>query len=620
MSMCKARTRARKGLFARAFSYTFLAGVSAAALLAVSVQAGNTAYGYDALGRVVSVTYSDGSTTNYTYDAAGNRTQTVRVPGGPVIQVIAVSNLRSLANAAGYAGATPTSYQFVVPSGTSIAATNGAGATIDTGVWPSGSTLALNIAGTVSSGTSSGDTGLKVQAPINVTLTGSLNNISLVTGATLGLTGTGFSVTGSGATVNLSGATSSMTMLGTNNIIGGQSGNAVTVSITDPSQSTWDYADTVTLPGGTLSVANATLANLKGDGATANMGNESSLAVFGNSTSVSGGSYTDGGYYGTYNSNGNNDSFTVAGSGVTFYIPGAIGTVGGFNNSIYGPTSGPTSITLNVSNIDDSWDYANNVYVASSTINLAANSQIRLYGAGNTVAMGNSASISLAGDNNTTTGELYGVAYISGNNETLNASGTSIYFENQNNQSISATINGFSNTIVGQPGSVMTVTEPYPYWDHDDTITMSSGTLTETAGSVIQLSGAGNAVNMGTNSFLSVTGDSNTITATGTGLNLSVSNTHYEWDDANQVTMSSSTLSVAANTVADLVGSSNTVTIGNGAAIAVTGNNNTITGGSGGNIIVDGTGDTVTVNNASITNNGGGEITIVGTGNTVTGQ
>jgi YD repeat-containing protein len=34
-----------------------------------------TTYGYDALGRLVSVTYPDGQTINYAYDAAGNRTQ-----------------------------------------------------------------------------------------------------------------------------------------------------------------------------------------------------------------------------------------------------------------------------------------------------------------------------------------------------------------------------------------------------------------------------------------------------------------------------------------------------------------------------------------------------------------
>lgn len=39
-------------------------------------------YGYDALGRVVAVTYGNGTVTTYTYDAAGNRTQVTTGPGG----------------------------------------------------------------------------------------------------------------------------------------------------------------------------------------------------------------------------------------------------------------------------------------------------------------------------------------------------------------------------------------------------------------------------------------------------------------------------------------------------------------------------------------------------------
>ena len=35
----------------------------------------NVSYGYDALGRLVSATYSNGTTITYAYDAAGNRQQ-----------------------------------------------------------------------------------------------------------------------------------------------------------------------------------------------------------------------------------------------------------------------------------------------------------------------------------------------------------------------------------------------------------------------------------------------------------------------------------------------------------------------------------------------------------------
>lgn len=43
--------------------------------------AGTTTCKYDALGRVIEVDYSDGSVITYTYDAAGNRTQTTRHAG-----------------------------------------------------------------------------------------------------------------------------------------------------------------------------------------------------------------------------------------------------------------------------------------------------------------------------------------------------------------------------------------------------------------------------------------------------------------------------------------------------------------------------------------------------------
>lgn len=60
-----------------------LAGIMCASLLlGTSAFAGNTTYQYDALGRVIKVTYPDSKQICYAYDSAGNRTQVQRKATG----------------------------------------------------------------------------------------------------------------------------------------------------------------------------------------------------------------------------------------------------------------------------------------------------------------------------------------------------------------------------------------------------------------------------------------------------------------------------------------------------------------------------------------------------------
>lgn len=72
-------------IVSRRLSFTRLATASlAAAMLGAPTACADTVhYTYDALGRLVQVQYGDGAIVQYSYDAAGNRTQVTQTTPGP---------------------------------------------------------------------------------------------------------------------------------------------------------------------------------------------------------------------------------------------------------------------------------------------------------------------------------------------------------------------------------------------------------------------------------------------------------------------------------------------------------------------------------------------------------
>jgi len=117
------------------------------------------------------------------------------------------ANLRQLANANGYRGEANVIYHFIVPSGATIVGAPGGGTGIDTGLWPSGADLTLEIDGSVLGGggnggrggvgTTNGESGtiggdaITCQAPMSITV-----------GATGALKGGGGGGGGAGASMS----------------------------------------------------------------------------------------------------------------------------------------------------------------------------------------------------------------------------------------------------------------------------------------------------------------------------------------------------------------------------------------------------------------------------------
>jgi hypothetical protein len=117
---------------------------------------------------LLSGTPSAAGTSTFTVtatDSASNTgsqsyTLTIGSSGGTTIQLTnADHNLRTVANANGYTGSTTANYTFVVGSAVTITGPAGSGVGLDTGTWPSGVTLALQVNGIVRGGGGNGGTG-----------------------------------------------------------------------------------------------------------------------------------------------------------------------------------------------------------------------------------------------------------------------------------------------------------------------------------------------------------------------------------------------------------------------------------------------------------------------------
>lgn len=152
------KERARPNMAARIFS------IACVFVMSLPATAGDISYVYDVHGRVTQVTYPSGGVVLYEYDAAGNRIQVASSTTPPstapvTLNVTAASNLRTLANTAGYLGQTPATYTFVVPAGTTIMGATGGGTAIDTGTWPAGTVISLVVNGHIIGGGGNGGRG-----------------------------------------------------------------------------------------------------------------------------------------------------------------------------------------------------------------------------------------------------------------------------------------------------------------------------------------------------------------------------------------------------------------------------------------------------------------------------
>jgi YD repeat-containing protein len=143
----------------RVLAQLFAGSALGASFAATGARAGAVSYKYDDAGRLIEATYPNGTILTYRYDPAGNRRQVFQGAAptdfAAQIRVTRASNLRDLADAADYKG-TDATITFVVNRDTLIVGDSGAAGApggdggngapaIDTGTWPPGKTLSLEL-------------------------------------------------------------------------------------------------------------------------------------------------------------------------------------------------------------------------------------------------------------------------------------------------------------------------------------------------------------------------------------------------------------------------------------------------------------------------------------------
>ncbi len=268
-------------------------------------------------------------------------------------------------------------------------------------------------------------------------------------------------ISGQGNVVNLTNATITLTsgtqatINGTSNTIVGTTGD--TVSIAGDGLNIANI-DNVTMASSTVNIAASSMANIIGNADTINALAGDSFGVTGNGDTVNAVAGVSFGIAGT------NNTFNLTGDAV-FLNGGASNTVNSNNSTItlaantnatvngtVNTISGTTADTVNIS---DGTNTANidNVTMAFSTVNIAANSTANITGNSNTINAGTNDSFGVTG-NGVTVNAVAGTNFgISGTNETLNVSGDVVNIAANS----TVTINGVNNTITGSAGSVATV-------------------------------------------------------------------------------------------------------------------------------------------------------------------